>query len=89
VIGYNGTDDLPSVLKNECGVPDKSVATVNYATVIFVIVCVLLMGLYLNRQAAIFDEHEQTAQDYSIVITKPPSDAIDPVEWRFFFCGAV
>jgi hypothetical protein len=85
VIGNNGTEDLPFVLKNECGVPDKSVATVNYATVIFVIVCVLLMGLYLNRQ----DEHEQTAQDYSIVITKPPSDAIDPVEWRYFFCGAV
>jgi hypothetical protein len=43
------------------------------------------MGFYLNRQAVKFDEDEQTAQDYSIVITKPPSDAIDPEEWRYFF----
>jgi hypothetical protein len=64
VIGNNGTEDLPFVLKNECGVPDKSVATVKYVTGIFVIVCVsLLMGLYLKRQAVIFDEDEQTAQD--------------------------
>jgi hypothetical protein len=32
-----------------------------------------------------FDEDEQSAQDYSIVIENPPGDATDPEEWRKFF----
>jgi hypothetical protein len=32
-----------------------------------------------------FDEDEQTAQDYSIVIDNPPGDAYNPEEWRKFF----
>ena len=75
-----GTSELPFVLQNECGVPDKSVATVRCHCM-----CSVNGLIYLNRQAVIFDEDEQTAQDYSIVITKPPSDAIDPEEWRYFF----
>jgi hypothetical protein len=32
-----------------------------------------------------FDEDQQTAQDYSIVIKNPPPDAWDPDEWKEFF----
>ena len=85
VVGNNGTDDLTFALRNECGVPDKKVAMVNFGTVIFVIVCYMLMGFYLDKQTVRFDEDEQTAQDYSVVISNPPGDAIDPEEFRSFF----
>jgi hypothetical protein len=35
-----------------------------------------------------FDEDEQTAQDYSIVVSNPPGDATDPEEWHIFFRDA-
>ena len=39
-----------------------------------------------QRQAEIvFDEQVQTASDYSIKISNPPPDALDPDEWRNFF----
>jgi hypothetical protein len=32
-----------------------------------------------------FDEDEQTAQDYSILIKNPPPEVIEPEEWRQYF----
>ena len=40
---------------------------------------------HLKEQEVQFDEDEQTAQDYSIVIKNPPSDATNPEEWKSFF----
>jgi hypothetical protein len=43
------------------------------------------LNLYLRQQEVTFDEDEQTAQDYSVVVENPPGDATDPDEWHAFF----
>ena len=78
-------DPLTFVLKNNCGVPDQSVAIVNYTTLVLFLLVIVLIGFYLKKQEVKFDEDEQTAQDYSILISNPPTDAIDPEEWKKFF----
>ena len=40
---------------------------------------------YQQKKEVEFDEDEQTAQDYSIVVTNPPPNATDPDEWKTFF----
>ena len=47
--------------------------------------CMFLLGRYMREEEVKFDEDEQTAQDYSILIRNPPKDAKDPEEWRAFF----
>jgi hypothetical protein len=73
------------VLKNLCDGPTLQQGFINYATVLFIIVGIGGLSLYLNRQEVKYDEDEQTAQDYSIVIENPPHDATDAEEWRSFF----
>lgn len=51
---------------------------VNWGTSIFFILGVFALDYYLNRMEVKFDEDEQTAQDYSIIISNPPHDANDP-----------
>jgi hypothetical protein len=51
---------------------------------------VLILGffaanIYLRGAEVNFDEDEQTAQDYSIKISNPPSDANDATEWEKYF----
>ena len=58
---------------------------INFATLIFIVVGTVFLDVYLRRMEVAFDEDEQTAQDYSIVIENPPGDATDPGEWRDFF----
>eukprot|EP00536_Pseudo-nitzschia_multiseries_P002604 jgi/Psemu1/294887/fgenesh1_pm.35_\ len=78
-------DILTFAKKNNCdGTPWQLVAT-NYATVLFMVISVIFLGLYMKREETAFDEDEQTAQDYSIVITNPPTNAHNPDEWRNFF----
>jgi hypothetical protein len=48
-------------------------------------VAMVVISIYLYKKQVDFDEDEQTAQDYSIVILNPPTDAVDPNEWRDFF----
>jgi hypothetical protein len=44
------------------------------------------VAFWKQRKAEIvFDEAIQTASDYSIKISNPPPDALDPEEWRQFF----
>ena len=62
-----------------------SLALVNYATLFFVIYGMMRINSHLNEQEVQFDEDEQTAQDYSIVIKNPTSDATNPDEWKSFF----
>mmetsp|Transcript_35507 Transcript_35507/g.71980 ORF Transcript_35507/g.71980 Transcript_35507/m.71980 type:complete len:256 (-) Transcript_35507:3885-4652(-) len=58
---------------------------VNYGTLIFVILAILVLNAYQRKQEILFDEDELTAQDYSVVIANPPPDATDPEEWKGFF----
>jgi hypothetical protein len=59
---------------------------INYAVLIFLVVAVYFgLDRHLDNEALIFDEDEQTAQDYSILIKNPPPTASDPQEWRNYF----
>uniref|UniRef100_A0A7S4APN5 CSC1/OSCA1-like cytosolic domain-containing protein n=1 Tax=Pseudo-nitzschia australis TaxID=44445 RepID=A0A7S4APN5_9STRA len=76
---------LVFALKNECDGAKWELAATNYATVIFMLLAVMVLGWIMRKEEVSFDEDEQTAQDYSILITNPPTDAKDPEEWRRFF----
>jgi hypothetical protein len=87
----DSTGNLTFALRNNCDGTPWQLAAVNYATVIWMLISTVLLGIYLQRQEVAFDEDEQTAQDYSVIVTNPPPDAKDPEEWRSFFaetCGA-
>eukprot|EP00980_Cylindrotheca_fusiformis_P003469 scaffold774_cov75-Cylindrotheca_fusiformis.AAC.6 len=43
------------------------------------------LGWYLNKHAIKFDEDEQSAQDYSIIVKNPPKDARNPRKWKQYF----
>jgi hypothetical protein len=83
-VGLNNGQNLTFVLKNLCNGQKWEIGMVNYATMILVLFCTMGLGFYLRYQEIKFDEDEQTAQDYSILITNPPPDACDPEEWRKF-----
>ena len=88
VTGISSTSNSTSLtfaLKNNCDGATLQNGFVNYGTMIVVLLGTLLLAKYLKQQEVQFDEDEQTAQDYSIVITNPPHDAHDPQEWRTFF----
>jgi Calcium-activated chloride channel len=72
-------------LRNDCNGATIQQGMVNYATLWFICAGVLGLNLYLRYMEVKMDEDEQTAQDYSIVVENPPSDATDPGEWKEFF----
>ena len=76
-------------LRNNCAAPPSiQTSMINYTTLIFVMIGTVILNLYLKRMEVAFDEDEQTAQDYSVVIANPPGDATDPEEWHLFFRAA-
>ena len=82
--------DFPNVkkfaMKNDCATDRLfRLGMFNYATVFFMFFCIMIMNMNAERMEVQFDEDEQTAQDYSIMIDNPPEDAIDPEEWKLFF----
>lgn len=56
-----------------------------FATVLFVLVGIMVINCLQKRMEVKYDEDEQTAQDYSILVSNPPPDATNPDEWRLFF----
>lgn len=58
---------------------------VNFGTTLLFVVGFFAMRFYLSAMEVKFDEDEQTAQDYSIVIRNPPEDAHNVQEWSHFF----
>lgn len=76
---------LNFALKNRCDGAIMSVGMVNFATTIVVMIGMVFMIWYLKQKEVEFDEDEQTAQDYSVVVRNPPDDARDPKEWIEFF----
>jgi Calcium-dependent channel, 7TM region, putative phosphate len=76
---------LGFALKNNCDGAKIDQGYINWGTLLLMIVGSFLIR-YRTRQIEIrFDEDEQTAQDYSIVVKNPPPDAWDPNEWKHFF----
>lgn len=75
-------------LRNNCPSPSIQTSMINFGTLILIMVGTIVLNTYLERMEVAFDEDEQTAQDYSIVISNPPGDATDPAEWHNFFRDA-
>ena len=91
-IGYATTQNvfgedvtLTFALSNDCDGATLQQGMINYGTLLLVMVGILVMNIYQKHMEVKYDEDEQTAQDYSIVITNPPHDANNPEEWRDFF----
>lgn len=82
--------EMAFVVKNECLEADHRqlyvLGLINYATLVFLVISVyFLLDVHLDRETVTFDEDEQTAQDYSLLIKNPPPGATDPDEWRKYF----
>ena len=73
------------VLKNDCPQPVAYIGFVYFLTLCFFILGILVMDIFQKNMEVKFDEDEQTASDYSIIILNPPKDAKDPKEWKDFF----
>ena len=80
-----GLQTLIFALKNTCDGATFQVGIINMATLGFILLAIAALSLYQRRKQIIFDEQEQTAQDYSIEISNPPGDATEPEEWKEFF----
>ncbi len=81
----NGIEEITFALKNNCDGAIEQVAFINLATLALIFFGTIGLNLYLRRMEIIYDEDEQTAQDYSVVVQNPPGDATSPEEWFKFF----
>lgn len=75
-------------IKNNCLQQDgimRKLGLINYGTIIFLLCSILSLGIYLRQHTVQFDEDEQTAQDYSIIVSNPPPKATNPDVWRRYF----
>jgi uncharacterized integral membrane protein len=81
-VSTNNMTTTYAFLRNKCSQDNEQAVYVNYATLMLVLFGTIALNLYLKRMEAIYDEDEQTAQDYSIIVKNPPGDATDPQEWH-------
>jgi hypothetical protein len=77
-MSQNVTGSTSFALKNNCLGAEMPQGMVNLASLLFVFVGIMVMNVYQQRKAVEFDEDEQTAQDYSILVQNPPKNAYDP-----------
>jgi hypothetical protein len=83
-IGDNSTT-ATFAMRNACEGATLDQGLVNWASLVFVILGIIMLNIHLKHMEVSYDEDEQTAQDYSVIVTNPPPDATDPEEWRQFF----
>jgi len=83
--GISNEQNLTFALANDCDGATFQQGMINWGTLMLVLAGAFVINWYLKRSEVEFDEDEQTAQDYSVVIENPPSDATDPEEWRAYF----
>ena len=76
---------LSFALKNNCDGATKTTIMTNLAIIIVTILGLTIISYFISISETKFDEDIQTTQDYSIVITNPPTDAGDVEEWRDYF----
>ena len=74
----------PYALKNECNFSDWLMPGIlSFGASLLLIVQFGFAFFWLQPSAeVVFDEEVQTASDYSIKISNPPPDAVDPSEWK-------
>lgn len=84
-----GGETITFIKKNKCLEDPGDILTlglVNYGVMIFLLPTIYFwLGWYLNRHAIKFDEDEQSAQDYSIIVKNPPPDSRNPRKWKKYF----
>jgi hypothetical protein len=75
------------VRRNDCNFEGfLSPGICSFTATLLILILTAFFVFRKQRQAEIvFDEQIQTASDYSIKISNPPADALDPEEWRSFF----
>jgi len=73
------------VLVSSCDGATLKTGLVNLAAVLFTVLATFLLGLYQEKKFVFEDESVQTVADYSLIVTNPPNDAIDPDIWRNYF----
>ncbi len=78
-------EELTFALKNNCDGATETTIMTNLATMLVMVIGLTLISFFVSREEAKFDEVVQSSQDYSIVITNPPTDAGDVLEWREYF----
>ncbi|GMH94230.1 hypothetical protein TrST_g13678 [Triparma strigata] len=69
---------------NTCGITIDPVL-VDFATILFLFLSIIFMGVYQKKLAVKFDEKAQTASDYSLTVHDPCPDAHTCDEWCDFF----
>ena len=86
VFGEGNLTMTTYVVKNRCMEGNSNILViglVNYAVLMFQLPTIyIFLGFYLARHAVAFDNDEQTAQDYSVLIKRPPPSATDPEKWK-------
>ena len=72
-------------LRNNCEGATYRTGIVSFVTLVLLVVGMSVLTRYLNAMEVAFDEDEQTAQDYSILVQNPPGDATNAQEWHEYF----
>ena len=83
--GGDSSNIMTFTKRNECIGPTTKIGMINFVTMLLTLLSTIGLAEFLRRSEITFDEDEQTAQDYSIVITNPPKNARYPQEWKDYF----
>ena len=77
--------NITYALRNNCEGATLEAGFGHFGNFLLILVSLFCFNRYLQYMEKIYDEDEQTAQSYTIVVKNPPPDATDPEEWRNFF----
>ena len=82
-VTHNAT--LHFAVKNDCEGAKLAQGVVSLIVTLFIFFSMIKLRRDQRVIEKNLDEDEQTARDYSVVISNPPPDADDPMEWKDFF----
>ena len=73
----NGTGQV-YIQMNLCDGATIIQGMINFGSLIFCMVSIILLGMYQRASEKVLDEGKLTAVDYSVIVQNPPPDAKDP-----------
>lgn len=80
----NGASSCNVLYREDCSL-SNTVVTCDLVFCVVFIVGVFIVSQFEQKWGEKLDEAIQTPQDYSLIVTNPPSDASNPDEWHAFF----
>ena len=83
--GYGVDESVKFALRNNCQGAQYEQGMTQFGIIAVMTILIIVMSEKQKVREVEFDEDEQTAQDYSVVVDGAPSDAFDPQEWKSFF----